>query len=113
MKQTARRAVIPTCVILFFDPEEGGDVDVQRTTSTWRYIQEDITVHNHCHENMEFYRYEDYLLQDVTLQDVTPCNLVDNYQSFAGTCCLQLQGRRLHSVSVNTHTTQQAYEERW
>jgi hypothetical protein len=90
-RHEADRVILVSCLVYFLTLKMEAtcsfetSVDVQRTTR--RYIQEDITLHDHCYENLELYRYKDYLFQDVTLQD----NLVDSYQSFAGTCCLHLK----------------------
>jgi hypothetical protein len=44
---------------LFFDPEDGGDMFLWNvgwlSTTTWRYIPEDWSVHNHHCENLKSY----------------------------------------------------------
>jgi hypothetical protein len=54
-KNPARKQVANLAGILlglFFDPETL--VDFQWTK--WSYIPEDITLHNHCHENLKSYK---------------------------------------------------------
>jgi hypothetical protein len=57
-----------------------------------------------CTQSKEFMRFKVLTVVNVkksVFWDMTPCSLIDMYQSFGGTCCLDAQGTRVSYILNN------------